>query len=121
MITYLLKESDIFYVNFSETVTVEDIKNYLVNFETLDNLPQHLRSIYDLRGAHMNLKAEEIMDIAELTEKVTASYKSVKTAFLVDKPKLTAYSLIFSIEHDLENTTRLVFSQEKEALSWLNG
>ena len=39
--------------------------------------------------------------------------------FLVDKPKLTAYSFLFSVDHDLEKTTRQVFSNENAALDWL--
>lgn len=121
MITYFLKKSGVFYVNFSETVTVEDIKNYLLNFEKLDNLPQHFLSLHDLRGTDMILNAEDIIFISELTEKVTSSYKSVKTAFLADKPKLTAYSFLFSVDHNSEKTNRQVFSSEEEALNWLNG
>jgi hypothetical protein len=121
MITYFLKESGIFHVNFSGTVSLEDIKAYLLEFETLENLPTDFLSLYDLRGADMNLKAEDIACISELTEKVTASYKSVKTAFLVDKPKLTAYTFLFSVDHNSEKLTRQVFSTQEVALKWLIG
>lgn len=120
MISYSLKDSGIFYVNFSETVSLEDIKAYLLEFEKLDNLPKDFLSLYDLRGANMQLKAEDIICISKVTEKVTASYKSVKTAFLVDKPKLTAYSFLFSVDHNSEKTTRQVFSTETAALKWLS-
>jgi len=120
MISYSLKDSGIFYVNFSETVSLEDVKTYLLEFEKLDNLPKNLLSLYDLRGANMHLKAEDIFCISNLTEKVTTSYKSIKTAFLVNKPKLTAYSFLFSVDHNSEITTRQVFSTEKAAFKWLS-
>lgn len=119
MISYSLKESGIFYVDFSETVSLEDIKSYLREFEKLDKLPQDFLSLYDLRGANLLLDSEDIMAISEISEEVTVDYKSVKTAFLVDKPKLTAYSFLFSVDHNSEKTMRLVFSNEKEALDWL--
>ena len=120
MITYSLKESGIFYVNFSETVLPEDIKTYLLEFEQLKNLPSDFVSLYDLRGANLLLDSEDIAAISKLTEKATTDYKSVKTAFLVDKPKLTAYSFLFSVDHNSEKTTRLVFSNKEEAIKWLN-
>ena len=119
MITYPLKDSSIFWVDFSETVLPEDIKKYLLEFEHLKNLPSHFISLYDLRGANLLLDSEDIAAISNLSEKVTAKYKSVKTAFLVDKPKLTAYSFLFSVDHNSEKTTRLVFSNEEEAIKWL--
>ena len=119
MITYSLKDSGIFQVNFTETVTLADIEKYLYEFETLNKLPMDFISLYDLRGANMQLNSEDIIVISELTEKVTAAYRSVKTAFLVDKPKLTAYTFLFSVEHNSEKTTRQVFSNERTAYDWL--
>lgn len=121
MISYSLKDSGIFYVNFSGEVSVDDIKKYLLEFKTLTNLPQNFLSLYDLRGALMKLSAEDIAYFGKLSEEVTASYKSVTTALLVNKPKLTAYSFLFSTDHNSEKTTRLVFINEKEALDWLIG
>lgn len=120
MITYFLNESGIFYVNFSETVLPEDINKYLLEFEKLKNLPSDFVSLYDLRGANLLLDSEDISAISKLTEKVTAAYKSVKTAFSVNKPKLTAYSFLFSVDHNSAKTTRLVFSNEEETIKWLN-
>lgn len=119
MITYSLLDSGIFYVNFADTVSLKDIENYLYEFEKLDYLTPDFLSLYDLRGANLELDSEDIQSISKLTEKVTADFRSVKTAFLVDKPKLTAYSFLFSVDHDLEKTTRQVFSNENTALDWL--
>ena len=119
MITYSLKDTGVFYVDFSGTVLLKDIEDYLNTFETLENLPLDFLSLYDLRGAHMQMNSEDIQFISALTQQVTRKYRSVKTAFLVDKPKLTAYTLLFSVDHDLEKTTRQVFSNERNAIEWL--
>lgn len=119
MITYSLQDSGIFLVDFSETVTIADIEKYLTEFKTIKNVPNNFIALYDLRGANLKLKAEDIQLLIELSEKATASLSSVKTAFLVDKPELTASSFLFSVDHNSEKTTRQVFISEQEAISWL--
>ncbi len=119
MISYSLNENGIFYVKFSDTVSVEDIKNYLLGFEKLKNLPNELLTFYDLRGANMKLTHNDLIFISELTNKATATYKSVRTVFLVDEPNLTAYSILFTEQLTSAKTTRKVFSTERAALNWL--
>ena len=119
MINYSLSETGIFHVTFSGNVSVEDIKKYLQEFEKLSNLPQNLLALYDLRGANLKLTHNDLIFLSELTSKVTASYKTVRTAFLVDKPDQTTYSIIFTEQLVLEKTARKVFSTESAALNWL--
>lgn len=119
MISYSLNDSGIFYVKFSGTVTAEDVKAYLLEFETLNDLPENFLSLYDLRDADINLDREDILSISDLTIKVTASYKTVRTAFLVHKPVVTAYTYLFITELPSEKTVRKVFSTEDAAIKWL--
>lgn len=119
MISYSLHDSGIFYVKFSGSVTAEDIKAYLLEFELLNDLPKDFLSLYDLRNADINLNKEDILSISDLTNKVTASYKTVRTAFLVLKPLVTAYSYLFIDELPSEKTVRKVFSTEEAAIKWL--
>lgn len=121
MISYSLDDSGIFYVKFSGIITVEDIEAYLLKFGTLSDLPEDFLSLYDLRDAEMNLDKDDILSISELTEKVTASYKTVRTAFLVNKPVITAYTYLFTTELAPDKTIREVFSTEEAALTWLAG
>ena len=119
MIEYSLNDSGVFCVKFSGTVTMKDIEDYLLEFELIEDPPKDLISLYDLREAKMNLDSKDIMRISELTKKATASYKTVRTAFLVNKPLLTAYSLIFSNDSPSGKTVREVFSTEEAAIKWL--
>lgn len=119
MIRYLLKKSGIFYVTFEGTISVEDITSYLLEFEKLDYLPPNLLAIYDLRNAEMQLSANDISNFSELSSKVTSQYKSVRTAFVVNKPSLTAYSLLFSNSPNPDKTKRRVFIAETSATNWL--
>ncbi len=119
MISFSLRDSGIFYVDFSDTVTVEDIKNYLFEFARLDNLPKNIYLLYDLTEVDMNLELVDISFISKLAEKVTSSYKTIRTAFLVDKPKITAYSILFNVDTSSEKILRNAFSTEEAALKWL--
>ena len=119
MITYSLRDDGIFYVTFSETVTVNDILKYLQDFEALNNLPKDLLTMYDLRDVDMDITSRDIISIAKMTEMATVPFKTVRTAFLVDKPNLTAFSILFTEELVPVKTKRNVFSTEKAALNWL--
>ncbi len=119
MIKFSLRDTGIFYIDFSDTVTVGDIKNYLIEFKNLDNLPKNIYLLYDLREVDMKLEIDEISFISKLAEKVTSSYTTVRTAFLTDKPQITAYSILFNVDTSSEKVLRDVFSTEKAALKWL--
>ncbi len=119
MISFSLRDSGIFYVDFSDTVTVEDIKNYLFEFARLDNLPKNIYLLYDLREVDMNLEIVDISFISKLAEKVTSSYKTTRTALLVDTPKITAFSILFNVDTSSEKVLRNAFSTEEAALKWL--
>lgn len=118
MINYSLNNDGIFYVQFSETVSLEDIKEYLQDFEKINYLPQNLMTLHDFGNAKMLLTGKDIAIISELTDKATTFYRTVKTAFIVDKPNLTAYSILFA-EDSRGKTKRKVFSTEEAALNWL--
>ncbi len=119
MISYSLKDSGIFHVMFTETISAEDIKNYLLEFKMLNNLPQDFLALYDLRGVDMKLTQKDLNIISVLTDQVTSSYKTVKTAFLVDRPNITAYSILFPDTSVPDKTIRKVFSTEEAAIEWL--
>lgn len=119
MISYSLNNSGIFHVKFSGAITVEDIKRYLLEFKMITSLPQDFKSLYDLRDADLSLTFGDILAISRLTKKVTAPFKTVRTAFLVSKPNVTAYSILFSTQLSHRRTVRKVFSTEGAALDWL--
>lgn len=119
MINYSLDDSGIFNVKFSGSVTADEIINYLLEFELLNNLPDDFLSLYDLTDADIKLKQKDILFISELTLKVTSFYRSVRTAFLVNNPVLTAYSYLFINNSIPKKTTRKIFSTKVAAINWL--
>ncbi|MFC2103915.1 STAS/SEC14 domain-containing protein [Bacteroidota bacterium] len=119
MITYSLK-TDIFLVIFEGKITFEEIVNYLKDFSDLEDLPNDLLLLYDLSNVELNFAPAEIKMISHVADLSTQKYSSIKTAFLVDKPKMTAYSTLFSNLADEIKTQRKIFSTKEAALEWLN-
>lgn len=119
MITYSFVD-DIFQVTFSSTIEYDDIINYLDEFSKIDYLPQYLLLLYDAKNVDFNFKPEEVETISVKAEESTQKYKSVKTAFLIDEPKLAVYSMLFSRMPVNNKTQRNIFATRNSALKWLN-
>ena len=119
MITYSLKESGVFYVTFSGDVSKDNVMDYLDDFEKIGNLPKNLLTFYDLREANMFVKYSDILAISRKAKKVTNSYETVKTAFIVDSPGLTAYVMLYIMQSVRTKSVRKVFSTTDAAYKWL--
>ena len=118
MITYSFGESGILLVKLSGKVSFEDIKKYLSEFETISIPTKDLLSLYDLRDADLELKLENITFISDWANKISASFRIVRTAFLVNKPDITAYTILFKNSASKE-IAREVFSTREVAVDWL--
>lgn len=119
MITYEVDELGIFSVNFSGPVSFVDIKNYLAEFASLDELPLDIRLLYDMQEGEIDLAEDDLANIAKLADKATQKYHSVRTAFLVSKPDVTAFTYIFSQFKKNDRSVRRVFSTREAAINWL--
>ncbi|PLX24641.1 MAG: hypothetical protein C0599_01880 [Salinivirgaceae bacterium] len=119
MINYTFDDSGIFHVSMSDRITLKDVKEYLIEFQNIENLPKELLLLYDLQKAVLDFEIDEIVYLTELADKVTTKYSSIKTAFLVEGPKVTAYSFMFSNEKKIKSKERKVFSTKAAAVSWL--
>lgn len=119
MIEYSLKDNGLFCVRFIGEITSADIQKYLNDFKRLENLPRKLLTLYDLQGSNMHLVLEEIERVAKLADEVTLDFESVKTAFVVNKPDITAYAMLFNQSSVSSKKEREVFSTEESATLWL--
>lgn len=119
MITYSLDDANIFCVKFIGDITIEEIKSYLIKFKSFDYLPQKLIVLYDFYEANLNIQANDIKSISILAAEATDNHETVKTAFLIDKPKEAAFLTIFSKEKVVNSKERKVFTTESAAIQWL--
>jgi hypothetical protein len=118
MISYTF-DQDILYITFTGEIKLEDIIEYLKEFDNLDSLPKNLHLLYDLVNAKLNIAPTEIKIISQIADISTHEYSSTKTAFLVDNPKVTAYSTLFSNVTTNPKTQRKIFSTKEAAIKWL--
>jgi len=118
MISYTF-DQNILFVTFNGNIKLEDIINYLKEFDKLDFLSEDLLLLYDLTNADINIAPTEIKIISQIADISTYDYNSTQTAFLVENPKITAYSTLFSNLAENSKTQRKIFSTKEAALKWL--
>lgn len=118
MINYLFEEQ-IYKVAFTEKVDFKEVLDFLKEFYTNKSLPDKVYVLYDLRTANFKFTLNEIRLISKLAEHSTKRYKKIKTAILVKNPKLTAYTMLFSIQSVGRKTQRKIFSTKDAAIKWL--
>ena len=119
MIAYELKNNSIFEISLTEKVDMNDILDFLKEFETLNYLPNDVKLIYDFQNAELELDIDQLTEISKTADEVTLKYKTVRTAFVVSEPVVTAYSYLFSKMDKRKNIERKVFSTTKAAREWL--
>ena len=118
MINYLLEEQ-IYIVAFTEKVDFKEVSEFIKEFYSIKSLPNELYVLYDLRTADFKFTFNEIRLISKIAENSTKRYKKIKTAILVQNPKLTAYTMLFSIQSVGRKTQRKIFSTKDAAIKWL--
>lgn len=110
---------DIYTVAFTDVVTVGDIYEYIHEFNELHNSPQHLKVLYDFTDVDLMISLDDIPTIAKEEGKATSQLLSLKTAFVVKDPKVTAYVMLFQWARPAEHVIRREFSSIDVALKWL--
>ncbi len=111
---------DILYVIPTQKIDYNGFVNFLKEFSSLKDLPKDLKILYDLRQASVHLHLNEITQLSEISERITLNINSVKTAFLIEEPKTTAYSMLYSWIPKSDHITRAYFSTQEAAIKWLN-
>lgn len=119
MIKYQFKDG-IFTVNFTGQILFTEIIEYLEDFRNLKDIPLNLRMLYDLTESDFTLTQAEIRKLSEKASQVTAHFNFIYTAFVVSEPKITAYTMLFSLMAPNEKSLRELFATKENALTWLN-
>ncbi|MBK3518822.1 hypothetical protein [Carboxylicivirga marina] len=112
--------NDILHVSIEGPATIYDLYDFLDEIGSLQSLPEELKVFYDLRKASLDLRLDEINVLSKKAEEKTLNCKSVKTAFCVKDPKITAYAMLFSWLPESSKIKREQFSTKEAALNWLN-
>jgi hypothetical protein len=112
--------NNILHVSIEGPATITDLYDFLDDIGNLESLPKHLKVFYDLRNASIDLRLDEINILSKRAEEKTLQCESVRTAFCVKDPKITAYAMLFSWLPENSKITRKQFSTKEAAFEWLN-
>lgn len=121
LINYQLEESGIFRIIFSGKIPVDNILSFLDDFYLFENLPNELILLYDFTRAEFDLDPVKIKILSAKAMEVSINYDKIRTAFVVAEPKVTAYTMLFSMMIPNEKATREIFSTVEAAEDWLIG
>jgi len=118
MITHELKEN-ILHIKFEGNIVYEELFNLSTTFSEQLIDSNTLLLLYDLRECVLNFTVSDYAKISTMALRSTRKYKSVKAAFIVTKPRMTAMLTIYSQLSKNNHTRRKVFSTEDAAILWL--
>ncbi len=120
MISYNFESDNFLRINIKGEVGLEEILDFLDEFDRFENLPADIKLLYDLTEASLLLQGDDVMVVGQKAEEVTQKYATVKSAFLVTHHRATALSYLFSNLAKQGHTERQIFSSESMALKWLS-
>ncbi len=120
MITFQLNNDlNILEVTYSGKIEFTDLVEFGNKMYSDNTLPRILKILTDVTKAEYVLKHSEFKDLISALQKHVSTYNSVHAAFIQNKPKETAYSMILELEAKIPNYHHAVFSTRESAINWL--
>ncbi|MBN2236748.1 MAG: hypothetical protein JW729_04265 [Bacteroidales bacterium] len=107
-------------VVYTGIVTLDEIIDYIETVKNDASLPRKLKIFTVAKNIEMNFKHDDLHHIVTAVESSAARYKLMVDAFIVDKAKETAFSLLFGNKSQSDNYELKVFSTHEAAENWLN-
>jgi hypothetical protein len=106
-------------VHYSDVIILDEIIDYIETVKNDLSLPRKLKILTFARGSSMDFGHEDLPKIVQAVEKSLKNYELMLDAFVVDKSKETAFSLLFSNLSERKDYRFNVFSTTEAAEKWL--
>ncbi len=119
MICHKVRDNGIFHLNITDIINYNSVIEFFNEFVTLESVPENFKVLCDFRQSQIKLSKDEINNISKKAEAITAKFKTVHTAILVDQPDCTAQAILFTLNSIKSKSIRKVFSTEEMAYKWL--
>jgi len=107
-------------VVYSGRVTIVELLDYINEVKNNKDLPRRLKIYTIAQNIEMDFKPEDLGKIVGAVMESIKNYKFMIDAFVVDKSKETAFSILFKSMSEQENYKFNVFSSTKAAEQWLS-
>lgn len=114
-------QTSILESKFEGELTVKDIVEHITSTKDNESYPRFLKRVLDLTKATVNFPSSDLSILAEEHHKVIEKYDYIITAFILDTPRETAYSIIFQDLVKTDKSKIQLFSTREAALKWLGG
>lgn len=120
MITFQFNKTlDILEVTYSGKIEFSDLIEFGNKMYSDKTLPRKLKILTDVTKAEYVLKYSEFSGLVSALQRHVSAYDSVYAAFIQNKPKETAYSMILELEANIPNYHHAVFATAEAAIEWL--
>lgn len=107
--------------HYTGTITEVELLEYVTRFYTSPDTPRDVKVLEDARGAVYDLPRDIVSKIDEIMRAHIHLFECIKVAFVQDKPRETAYNILYEHLPKSDNFTFKVFSTMDAAESWLGG
>lgn len=107
-------------VVYSGSVTFEELIDYIDSVKNNRILPRRLKICTVAKNIDMIFEPEDLGKIVGAVTESIKNFEFTVSAFVVDKSKETAFSLLFKSMSEQENYRFNVFSSTKAAEQWLS-
>ena len=106
-------------VIYSGEITADEIIEHGRSLVRNSSLPLHLNILTDARYADYSFGNYDLKRIRNALQENLKAFKSLRNAFVHNKPKETAYSQIVQSSDQNHSYQHKVFSTRERALQWL--
>ncbi len=108
-------------VKYSGRLNYRELKNFSDSLMKDKKIPRELKILTDVREGEYDLKGRDLPEIPDASNNMAGAFTFIKAAFIHNRPRETALSLIAEKRNTIPNYFHRVFSTEEAALSWLLG
>jgi len=105
---------------YSGKVSLTDILKYNSRIRKNRRYPRKLKILSDATAVQFVLTKEDLKIISERVKQMLNDYDAVYDAMILNKPKETAYSMLYKGMAKIKNYHFQYFSTKEAALEWLN-
>ena len=117
MYTWKKDKHNIYTIDFNGEICVQDLTAAVQEISKSDPENKNIMVVYDFTNTKLNIDEEHLPSLEELALSSTQQADNVCIAIVTEKPKTTAFSLIFSAS--LPKLYTQVFTTRRAAIEWI--
>lgn len=112
---------NILETEFKESVSMQDIIDYLLAFKTNTSYPRKLRTLVDARDASFSFSYKAIKAFNKAKTESLECYNMVASAVVINSPATAAICTMYGMIANNKKYKYKVFSTRDAAIAWLQG